>query len=190
VLKITEALAVQLSKRRSPSNSSKSSAAKVLGESPNTSDLIDAGWTIININGGSYNWGVDEFGSNTYAIGNAFNTDEETDTWLISPEIDLDGTTEDVLNFEVQSNFDSGEVLAVYLSTDFVDIETDSNWALLQDVDIPQGPSNGFGSFEAAGPVNLSCISGTVRIAFRYTGSDPAGVTTRYHVDNIVVSGN
>ncbi|RNC88005.1 MAG: hypothetical protein ED556_02105 [Winogradskyella sp.] len=156
----------------------------------NAGDLTAAGWTLINISGGSYTWGISGFGGNTYAIGNAFNTDEfGIDTWLISPEIDLDGTTEDVLNFDVQTNFNGGEVMSVYISTDFVDTTTDSNWSLLDDVTIPNGPSNGFGSFQAAGPVNLSCVTGTVRIAFRYTGSDP-GITTRYHVDNVEVTGN
>ena len=153
-------------------------------------DIVDAGWTLINLNGGSYNWGIDDFSSNTYAIGNAFGTDEDIDAWLISPEINFDGTFEDVLNFDVQTNFDGGEVLSVWVSTNFVDLEIDSNWSLLQDVDIPSGPSNGFGSFAPAGPINTSCIDGSsVRIAFRYTGSDP-GITTRYHVDNVDITGN
>jgi hypothetical protein len=156
----------------------------------NTGDLASAGWTLINVGGGSYTWGISGFGGNTYAIGNAFGTDETNmNTWLISPEIDLDGTTEDVLNFDVQTNFNGGEVMSVYVSSDFADISTDSNWSLLEDVTIPSGPSNGFGSFTAAGPVNLTCVTGKVRIGFRYTGSDP-GTTTRYHVDNVEISGN
>ncbi len=155
-----------------------------------TAELTAAGWSLINIGGGSYTWGISDFGGNTYAIGNAFDTGEaDMDTWLISPEINLDNTTEDVLNFDVQTNFNGGEVMSVYISTDFVDTSIDSNWSLLEDVTIPDGPSNGFGSFEAAGPVNLTCVTGNVRIAFRYTGSDP-GVTTRYHVDNVEVTGN
>lgn len=156
----------------------------------NQGDLINAGWTLVNISGGSYTWGIDDFSGNTYAIGNAFNADEANiDTWLISPEINLDNTSDNVLNFDIQTNFDGGEVMSVYVSTDFVDINTDSNWSLFEDVTIPSGPSSGFGSFTAAGPVNLDCLSGTIRLGFRYTGSDP-GITTRYHVDNVIVTGN
>lgn len=157
----------------------------------NAGELIAAGWTLINIGGGSYTWGLDEFSNNNYVIGNGFNSDEDDiDTWLISPPIDFDATSEDVLNFEIQTNFDGGEVMSVYVSTNFVDIESDSNWSLLQDVVIPSGPSGGFGTFQDAGPVNTSCINGSaVRLAFRYTGSD-SGITTRYHVDNIEITGN
>ncbi|WP_296312934.1 DUF5689 domain-containing protein [Winogradskyella sp. UBA3174] len=156
----------------------------------NAGELTAAGWSLINVSGGSYTWGVSGFGGNTYVIGNAFGTDEaDIDTWIVSPEIDLDNTTEDVLNFDIQTNFNGGEVMSVYISTDFVDTATDSNWSLLEDVTIPDGPASGFGTFQAAGPVNLSCVSGTVRIGFRYTGSDP-GATTRYHIDNVEVSGN
>jgi len=104
--------------------------------------------------------------------------------------MNLDNTTEDVLNFDVQSNFDGGEVLDVYVSTDFVDASSDSNWSLLEDVDVPTGPGGGFGNFEAAGPIDTSCITGTsVRFGFRYFGSD-SGITTRYHLDNVEVTGN
>ncbi len=153
--------------------------------------MIAAGWKVLNVGGGTYTWGISGFGGNTYAIGNAFNTGEDNmDTWLISPEIDLDqATAERVLNFEIQTNFDGGEVMSVYISSDFVDAATDANWSLLQDVTIPAGPSSGFGAFLEAGPVNLSCVTGTVRLGFRYTGS-ASGVTTRYHVDDIEITGN
>ena len=110
-------------------------------------------------------------------------------TWLVSPEINLDATTDNVLNFEIQTNFNDGEVMSVYISTNFVDTETDSNWSLLEDVVIPDGPGGGFGTFTEAGPVSLDCVSGTIRLGFRYTGSDP-GATTRYHLDNVEVTGN
>lgn len=154
-------------------------------------ELVAAGWVLINTSGGSYTWGVDDFSNNTYAIANAFNTDQnDIETWLISPAMNLDNTAEDVLNFDVQSNFDGGEVLDVYVSTDFVDSSSDSNWSLLSDVDVPTGPSSGFGSFEAAGPIDTSCITGdSVRFGFRYFGSDN-GITTRYHLDNVEVTGN
>lgn len=156
-----------------------------------TNELIAAGWTVVNVGGGSYTWGISGFGGNTYAIGNAFNTGEDNmDTWLISPEINLDlAPTERVLDFEIQTNFDGGEVMSVYISSDFVDTTMDANWSLLQDVTIPAGPASGFGAFLDAGPVNLTCVTGTVRIGFRYTGS-ASGVTTRYHVDDIEITGN
>ena len=44
-------------------------------------------------------------------------------------------------------------------------------------------------AFEPVGPVNISCVDGNAVIGFFYEGSDPSA-TTRYHVDNVVVTGN
>ncbi|WP_158237162.1 hypothetical protein [Aquimarina sp. MAR_2010_214] len=53
---------------------------------------------------------------------------------------------------------------------------------------IPRGPLNAFGNATPSGPINLSCLEGTIRIGFRYVGGDPRA-TTRYHIDNIKIIG-
>ena len=108
--------------------------------------------------------------------------------YLITPPIDMDGTTGEELSFDVQTNFDNGNILSVLVSTDFTGDPTTATWSIL-DATIPSGPPSSFGSFAPVGPINISCLDGMVHFAFFYEGSDPTA-TTRYHVDNIEITGN
>lgn len=147
------------------------------------------GWTNVNVSGGSTQWITGSFSGSTYAQISGFSSgDDEINVWLVTPTINMDGTTGEELSFDVQANFDNGTILTVLVSDDFTGDPTTTTWQLL-DATIPVGPSGGFGSFEGVGPINVSCIDGDVNFAFFYEGSDPSA-TTRYHVDNIEVTGN
>ena len=106
----------------------------------------------------------------------------------MTPAIDLDSTTGEELSFDIESAFDTGTILSVYISTDYAGDPTTATWQIL-DADVPVGPSSGFGGFESVGPINISCVDGTAVIGFFYEGSDPSA-TTRYHLDNVIVTGN
>ena len=83
---------------------------------------------------------------------------------------------------------DNGTILTVFVSEDFTGDVTTATWTQI-DANIPSGPSGTFGNFETVGPLNVSCVDGTVNYAFVYSGSDPSA-TTRYHLDNVEVTGN
>ena len=152
-------------------------------------EYVDAGWTNVSASGGSEVWEIGNFDNNNYAQVSGFSSGEDVlDIWLVTPPIDMDSTTEEELMFNIQAAFDNGTILSVLVSNDFTGDVTTANWNLV-DAMIPQGPENGFGDFVPAGPINLSCIDGMMNIAFRYQGSDPTA-TTRYHVDDIVITGN
>jgi hypothetical protein len=147
------------------------------------------GWTNVNVSGGSTTWITGSFSGSTYAQISGFNSgDSEINVWLVTPPVNMDNTEGEELSFDVQANFDSGTILSVYVSTNFTGDPNTATWSLL-DASIPSGPSGGFGSFEGVGPINVSCVEGTVHYAFFYEGSDPSA-TTRYHVDNIEITGN
>ena len=152
-------------------------------------DLINAGWTSINVNGGDTEWEIGEFSNNNYAQITGFSSNEaEIESWLVTPSINMDTTTMEELVFDIQANYDNGTILSVLFSSNFTGDVTTAEWQFL-DVTIPTGPSGGFGNFETVGPINISCIEGDVNFAFLYQGADP-GATTRYHVDNIEITGN
>ncbi|MDH7446294.1 DUF5689 domain-containing protein [Aquimarina sp. 2201CG14-23] len=152
-------------------------------------DLENAGWLNVNTTGGSLDYFVGSFSGNQYAQISGFNSGENPfEVWLVTPEIDLTASIEEELSFDIQANFDNGNILTAFITDNFTGDVTTTEWTQL-DASIPNGNPNGFGSFEAVGPVNISCIEGNVRIAFRYAGADP-GPTTRYHIDNIEISGN
>jgi len=147
------------------------------------------GWDNINVSGTDTDWFISSFSGNFYSQISAFNSDnDEANVWLVTPPIDMDTTTGEELSFDIQANFDNGTILSVWISTDYAGDPTTATWSIL-DVTIPVGPASTFGNFESVGPVNISCVDGTAVIGFLYEGSDPSA-TTRYHLDNVVVTGN
>ncbi|MDP5081437.1 MAG: DUF5689 domain-containing protein [Winogradskyella sp.] len=147
------------------------------------------GWDNINIDGTSTDWFINSFANNFYSRISAFNSDNsEANVWLVTPAINMDTTEGEELSFDIQANFDNGTNLSAWVSTDYAGDPTTATWSIL-DATIPTGPSGGFGNFETVGPVNISCIDGTAVFGFFYEGSDPSA-TTRYHLDNVVVTGN
>ncbi len=149
---------------------------------------VAEGWTMTNVEGGSTDWFISSFSGNNYSRVSAFNSNQTANVWLVTPDIDLDTTGGEQFSFDVQASFDNGTNLTVLVSQDFTGDVATATWTQI-DANIPSGPSSGFGDFETVGPLNVSCLDGSVNFAFLYAGSDPAA-TTRYHVDNVEVTGN
>jgi len=145
-------------------------------------------WVNINVSGGNTRFVLGNFSGNNYAQISGFNTGEnEIEAWFVSPELNFNSFTRHQLDLDIEAAFDNGKILTVFITNNYTGDVTTTDWQLL-DVEVPTGPSSGFGGFQAVGPVNLSCFEGNVRIAFRYQGSDPSA-TTRYHLDNIRITG-
>jgi len=154
--------------------------------------LDTAGFTNVNVSGGSERYELGSFSGNRYLQVNAFGqSDDPMIAWLVTPAIDFNMTSDEGLSFDIQSNFDQGGLLEVFISNAYTGDPTTTTWQQV-DANIPAGPASGFASsFTAVEDIDISCVDGTdVRIAFKYTASDPAGTTTRYHIDNLEVSGN
>lgn len=152
------------------------------------SNFSAEGWDNINVDGTSTDWFIGSFSGSSYGQISAFSSgNANANVWLVTPVVNMDATTQEELSFDVQANFDNGTNLAVYVSTDYAGDPATATWSLL-DAAIPSGPSGGFGSFETVGPINISCVDGDAVFGFFYAGSDPSA-TTRYHLDNIEVTG-
>ncbi len=152
-----------------------------------TSKLDDEGWISINSTNGKLTYKIGDFNNNQYVQITGFRSKESLyEVWLISPEIILDTTITETLNFDLQAGYDNGNILEVFVTTNFTGDPTTTTWTKL-DATIPRGPLNGFGTFIPAGPIGLSCIEGTIRLGYKYLGGDPRA-TTRYHIDNIKVT--
>ena len=148
------------------------------------------GWTNINVSGTSTDWFISGFSGNNYSRISAYNSgNSEANVWLVTPTINMDSTSGEELSFDVQASYDNGTILRVLISNDFNGDVLTANWIPIFEASIPSGPGNTFGDFETVGPVNISCLEGNINIAFLYEGSDP-DATTRYHIDNVEVTGN
>lgn len=155
----------------------------------NISNLEAAGWTNVNVTGGNLDYIIGSFSGDSYAQISGFNSGEtDSEAWLISPQIDLSGSIEEDLSMNIQTNFDNGKILTIFITSNFTGDPTTTEWTQL-DLDVPSGPGSGFGSFTQVGPTNISCAGETVWVGFRYISTDP-DTTTRYHIDDVEITGN
>ena len=146
-------------------------------------------WDNLNVTGGNLNYIIGSFSNDSYAQISGFNSGEtDSEAWLVTPEIDLSATIEEDLSMQIQTNFDNGKILTVFITDDYTGDPTNTEWTQL-DLEIPSGPGSGFGSFTQIGPTNISCAGENVWIGFRYISTDP-DTTTRSHIDDIKITGN
>ncbi|MFD2822718.1 DUF5689 domain-containing protein [Lacinutrix iliipiscaria] len=151
-------------------------------------DMIAGGWEHYNIAGG-VDFRIGSFSGNNYAQISGFSSgDSEIETWFVTPDINLDATTQESLNFDLEVAYANSIILSVLITENYTGDVTTTEWTEVG-VDIPNVPTSGFGGFNNSGDINISCLNGNVRVAFKYLGSDPSG-TTRYHIDNVEVKGN
>jgi len=155
----------------------------------NENVLDGRGWTNVNVNGGNERFEDGILNSDRYIRISAFGTNENPlEAWLITPGINLNNSVNEVLSFDIKSSYDNGVLLAVLISTAFTGNPRTTEWQLL-DANIPIGPTGQFGKVFRNSRIDISCLEGTVNIAFRYLGAAPDKTTT-YDIDNIRVTGN
>ncbi|MGB8706212.1 MAG: DUF5689 domain-containing protein [Gillisia sp.] len=155
----------------------------------NENILDTRGWTNVNVNGGNTRFVDGILNSDRFIRISAYNTKQNPlEAWLVTPSIDLDAYSAEVLSFDIKASFDNATILSVYITNNFTGDVRTTNWQLL-DAQIPIGPTNQNGTNFKKNKIDISCLSGKVNIAFRYLGGDPEKTTT-YDIDNIRVTGN
>lgn len=147
-----------------------------------------AGWTNVNVNGGTRIWEVREFDGNKYAQTSAFSSNENPyETWLVTPGLILPEGSAPKLSFGTKDGFNNGNALTVKISTDFTGDVASATWSTLN-ATISTGNSGGYGeSFVPSGNIDLSAYAGqVVYVAYQYVGASN-GTTTTYQIDNVSV---
>lgn len=133
----------------------------------------------------SYVWKLDNsygWKGSGYASGN-----QEAESWLISPEIDLTKAVAPTMVFDIAINFLSGNDLKNHLnakiSTNFSGDATTATWETLEITGWPEGTSWDFSTIE---PVSLSHFVGQkIRLAFHYKST--AAVAPTVEIKNISI---
>jgi hypothetical protein len=134
-------------------------------------------------------WIGKEYSSNKYAQFSAYNSnDSENTAWMITPAIDLTGKTAPKFKCDIKGGYDNGATLEVFVLTDYDG--GDTPWtatASKLSITLPSVPSSGYASdWASSGDMDLSSFSGTIHIAFKYTGGDTGtSKTTTWQIDNI-----
>ncbi len=142
-------------------------------------------WKVINESGAN-NWEGKTYGGTFYAQISGYNGDDSEIDWLVSPAIDLNGSSNPILNFDSKDGYNNGDVLEAFISEDFTGDIKASTWTKLNPV-LATGSSGGYATdFTNSGNIDLSSYSGQVYIAFKYSGGTSIATTT-FQIDNIVV---
>lgn len=130
--------------------------------------------------GGTYvwTWGGANYGMKASAYIN--NTDLASESWLISPEIDLTSEKAAFLSFEHAANFFDGAV------KDAVFVKISKGGSTWEDLTVPAYPAGNSWTFVSSGSIDLKAYLGSkVKIAFVYTSK--AGDAGTYEVKNVLV---
>lgn len=156
-------------------------------------DLEIEGWVNYAEEGGEL-WTEQVFSGNGYAEFTAFRTGDALNVgWMITPGIDMDAQDGEVLNFQTQHAYpDAGHVpLELLVSTNWDGTEdgvATATWDVLDFNSSLEEDIDAWFTFTDSGDIDLSGYSGTLYIAFKYTGSDTSNQNTTMHVDNVVVA--
>lgn len=151
----------------------------------------DGGFTVqdIALTGVSYVWKSDAiYGWKASAFMN--NTNNETESWLLTPAIDLSEAMTPQLSFEEAHKFLNGNPLSEYMmvkvSTDYIDDVESCTWETVE-VDETQWSDGQSWDFYKVGPYSLSAYVGQViRIAFVYKSTSSAAPT--WEIKNVLVN--
>ena len=109
--------------------------------------------------------------------------------WLITPPIDLEAHTGVTIRFKTSNSLADSSYMEVLCSQDWDGNEaniTSATWAVLSDAYVVKN-TDSFVEWFNSGTVNLSCVSGVVYIAFKYTGSGLDNFDGVYELDEISV---
>jgi hypothetical protein len=155
------------------------------------------------------------FNSNKYANLSGFGTNNgDIKTWLVTKGINLDATINETLTFETKQDFYMSSTtgggfpvpsdLQILISNNYTGIgnpwASEVTWTdvTAQATLSPGSTTSNYPTlFTASGAINLSSYSGTIYIAFKYSGFDntattavPGDKTSAWEIDNIKVVGN
>jgi hypothetical protein len=158
------------------------------------SNLSLPGWANI-VQKGTLFWKGTVYSGNGYAEFNISGTKVVSNVaWLISPKIDMDKHTNEILTFraaqhhlDVDSQLNS---LEVYVSTNFDGLNVaNATWIQVL-AKLPKQATPWY-QFVGSGAVDLSSYKGKINIAFKYTGSGKnLALDGAFQVDDVQVFGN
>lgn len=150
-------------------------------------DVNSGGWIVQQVIGAD-SWETGDLGSwedRPYAVISNFDDGNSAcESWLISPSLDLSGSTEASISFDNAYKY-SGDPLELLISSDYSGTGDPNlaTWTALSAI-----WSLGDFDFVNSGSIDLvSYLVSNVRIAFKYKGSDSSGRT--WEIDNIIING-
>ena len=115
--------------------------------------------------------------------------DDSNIGWLITPPIDLDAQDGETLRFKTSNSLADSSFMEVLYSLDWDGDEaniTTATWGVLSAAYVVKD-TDSFVPWFNSGSVDLSCETGTMYIAFKYTGSGQGTFDGVYELDEISI---
>ncbi|MDN3664727.1 DUF5689 domain-containing protein [Algibacter miyuki] len=164
-------------------------------ESQSNNKPIDGnGWTNY-IEAGSEAWEGYSSTSSNASLGRsarfqcASSGDDANVGWLITPAINLDAQDGETLRFKTSNSLADSSFMEVLYSLDWDGSEatvTSATWGVLSDAYVVKD-SDSFVPWFNSGTVDLSCVTGTMHIAFKFTGSGQDTFDGVYELDEVSI---
>ena len=158
------------------------------------SNLSLPGWANI-VQSGTLFWKGTVYSGNGYAEFNISGTKVNSNiAWLISPKIDMDMHTNEVLTFRTaQHHLDVDSplnTLEVFVSTNFDGLNIKTATWIPVSVILPKQATPWY-QFVGSGGVDLSSYKGKINIAFKYIGSGKnLALDGAFQVDDVQIYGD
>ncbi len=158
-------------------------AQAYLGKDFEDQDVNSGGFTTQVVTG-TLDWGIQEFSNNNFAKMSNFSggTSNESESWYITPAVDLSSATSPIFSFANSANF-AGADLEVFMSTDYdgTSAPSSASWSAMT-----ANLSTGSYEWVNSGELSVSSTSATTYFAFKYTGTANDGKT--WQVDSVFVA--
>lgn len=122
----------------------------------------------------------------------AYNSNADSNiVWLITPGVDFDAYTNELMSFRSSNSFSDNSELELLISTDWDGTEaniTSATWTALPGNIVSD--SEYYQNWVSSGTIDLSEYSGTGYIAFKYTGGDNSNNEDgTYEIDDVNILG-
>lgn len=115
--------------------------------------------------------------------------DESNIGWLITPAINLDAQNGETLRFKTSSSLADGSFLEILYTLDWDGTKAtipSATWGVLSAAYVVKD-TDSFVPWFNSGSVDLSCATGSMHIAFKYSGSGQEGFDGVFELDEISV---
>lgn len=143
------------------------------------------GWKVLTVSGNVLGWGIAQNGNNNYIVASAYNATANGgpyEDWLVSPAVNLDQSIEKNVSFSMRAGYKADD------STMEVWLMPDGEPARKLDANIPEAPADGYSDWVNT-KIDLSELSGDIKIAWRYYSAHGGANCTAYCLDNVNIGG-
>ena len=190
---------VNMNEERCTSSGGGGNSGAILSKNFDDGSITSGGWgSFWTGTTTSENWGEWEiFGGNVASVSNfdvSIFTNYACESWLVSPNVDLSGTTAPNLSFDNVVRYTPGpqpnDGLELLISSDYdgsSNPTTQGTWTSITSYVPNWDIDSGDWTFVPSGNIDLTAfISSSISIAFKYSGTNSDGAT--WELDNILIT--